>query len=72
MVSFLSTIQYIALFADVDASSNEENLTTMHNNAVDVDIPVKAVVNITLTGCVRASLVNSAVRGTVLSTMDGP
>jgi len=34
----------------VNDSSNEENLTTMYNNAVDVDIPVKAVVDITLTG----------------------
>ena len=36
----------------VHCSSNEENLTTMYNNAVQVDIPVKAVVNITLTGSV--------------------
>jgi len=40
------------LNADVDASSNEENLTTLYNNADEVDIPVKAVVNITLTGFV--------------------
>jgi len=40
------------LCADVDASSNEENLTTRHNNAVEVDVAVKAVVNITLTGLV--------------------
>ena len=31
-------------------SSNEENLTTLYNNAVELDVAVKAVVNITLTG----------------------
>jgi len=49
---------YISYFADVAVSSNEENLTTMHNNAVQIDIPVKAVVNVTLTGfvCYHLSL----------------
>ena len=37
-------------------SSNEENLTTLYNNAVEVDVAVKAVVNITLTGFVSPSL----------------